>query len=788
MKIFRFKNLFRMSSLLNILGISAAVAAFYVLVVCVDFDVNFNKEIPDYQRIYMLVHNNEGVSNYERRPLGETVISDMPFVETGGCLAPWGSINFFADKNGKPERLALSNAYCSKTFLETFGVKILEGSLESFSEPNSIVVSRSAAENFSLSAGGTLSGGDTLIFKIAAVFEDFPKNSELGEFKVFANLGNQSINSLSEGSYIYYIKAKEGVSGVEEKLKENSETILRKIYAGEMDDFDEEDLEWFEEEVKGYALTGIPLDELHFYPEIYGYHVRADKKIVWTLFVIAIMTVIIAYINYLNFFFSQIPQKLKAVNIKKIYGCSRAGLILTEVLESVVFSFVALGVAYLIVRGISASPFGAVIGKDLALTENIKIAVMTFFSVTLISVLTSIYPAVFITGVQPALALKGTVNSNPKSKLRYILIGFQFTASVALIISTSFIKENNDYMLSKDLGFNKENLLSTVTTDKIATSRETVREKLMQNTAIEDIAWADGDIIGKQRMGWGRELNGKYIDFQCYPVSWNFLRFLGVEVPEGRDFTENDEKCENGVFIFNETAKKRFNLTLDTKVHGHIDETDIAGFCKDFNYKPLQYGIEPFAFYVMGANPWRAQLQLYLRIKAGSNLPSVVDFVKETLTELDPDYETLQRDVITFDRETAYNYTQETNLAMLVTLFTFAVLLIALTGLLGVVLFETERRRKEIGIRKVNGATVKEILLLFNKKFAALVLISFVIACPIAYYVVVKYLANFTYHCPVYVWVFVAALIRALVLTALTVTAASFKAANENPVRTLKSE
>ncbi|MBQ5539521.1 MAG: FtsX-like permease family protein, partial [Bacteroidales bacterium] len=121
-------------------------------------------------------------------------------------------------------------------------------------------------------------------------------------------------------------------------------------------------------------------------------------------------------------------------------------------------------------------------------------------------------------------------------------------------------------------------------------------------------------------------------------------------------------------------------------------------------------------------------------------------------------------------------------------LFTFAVLLIALTGLLGVVLFETERRRKEIGIRKVNGATVKEILLLFNKKFAALVLISFVIACPIAYYVVVKYLSNFTYHCPVYVWVFVAALIRALVLTALTVTAASFKAANENPVKTLKTE
>ena len=785
MKIFRFKSLFKISSLLNILGISVAVAAFYVLVVCVDFDVNFNKEIPDYQRIYMLVH---GQSNFEVRPFGETFIKEMPYVENGGCIAPWWGGSLYAEKNGKPEKTALRNAACSKPLLEIFDVKLLEGSWETFSDSSKLVVSRRAAENFSLSVGSVLTGENGTVYQVAGIFEDMPKNSEFAEYQAFSNLGNICIDNDSEGSFIYYFKAKENVTGINERISDDAKSIYRVMYADELAECDDEDKQDFENQLSELQTQAVSLDELHFHSEIYGYHVRADKKIVWTLFVIAIMTVIIAYINYLNFFFSQIPQKLKAVNIKKIYGCSRAGLILTEVLESVVFSFFALGAAYLIVRGISASPFGAVIGKDLALAENIKTAVITFFSVTLISALTSIYPAVFITGVQPALALKGTVNSNPKSKLRYVLIGFQFTASVALIISTSFIKENNDYMLSKELGFNKENLLSTFTTEKIATSRETVREKLMQNNAIEDIAWADGDIVCKQRMGWGRELNGEHISFQCYPVSWNFLKFLGVEISEGRDFTENDEKCENGVFIFNETAKKRFNLTLETQVYGHSGQTDIAGFCKDFNYKPLQYGIESFAFYVMGANPWRAQKQLYLRIKAGSDLPSVVDFVKETLTELDPDYETQQRDVITFDRETAYNYTQETNLAMLVTLFTFAVLLIALTGLLGVVLFETERRRKEIGIRKVNGATVKEILLLFNKKFAALVLISFVIACPIAYYVVVKYLSNFTYHCPVYVWVFGAALIRALVLTALTVTVASFKAANENPVRTLKTE
>lgn len=788
MKIFRFKSLFKISSLLNILGISVAVAAFYILMVCVDFDVNFNREIPDYERIYMCIHNGDDVDNFERRPIGEALMKQMPFVENGGCFSPFRSEPIFRVMDGHKEKLAVRAVPCSKSFLETFSVKFLEGSIDDFSGKDKIIICQSAAEKFSLKIGDNLAKTSGEIYEISAIFKDFPKNSELGSFQAFYDLGEQFIDNYTEGSFTYYIKAKEGVEEISKKIEDNSYALLREVFSDELDEADEEDLEWYEEEFKKYGLTGVSLKDLHFYREINGFHIRADKKVVYTLLVIAVLTVIIAYINYINFFFSQIPKQLKAVNIKKILGCSRANLIFSIVLESVAFSFLALIAAYFVVRIVPALRLDAIIGHDLSLSENLKITILTALSVVLAAVLSSLYPAFFITGFQPALALKGVVSANPKSKMRYALICFQFMASIALIISTSFISENNKYMLEKDLGFNKKNMITTFTTPKIASSRDAVREILLQCSDIQDIAWADGDIVTKMRMGWGRVHDGKDINFQCYPVSWNFLKFLGIEIAEGRDFQENDEKSENGVFIFNEAAKKAYDLNLDMKIYGHIAETEIVGFCKDFNFKPLQYGIEPFAFYVFGSKPWRTQNQLYLRIKQGSDLHSVVDFVKEKLMEFDPEYDLSQEDIITFDKQVAYNYTQETNLSLLVTMFSFTVLLIAITGLLGIVLFETERRRKEIGIRKVNGATVGEILNLLNKKFIYLVLISFVIACPIAYCVVVKYFSNFTYHCPISAWIFVAALVRALFFTVLTVSLTSLKAANENPVRTLKTE
>lgn len=787
MKNFRFKSLLKVSSLMNIFGISLAVAAFYILVVCAKYDTNFNSDIPDYERIYMVVWNKEGRnSNLCPRPFIEKFVKQSPFVKKGGLFSPYNRTDVAYKIIGENvESIALPLYKCSQGLLETFGITFTEGSFDGFNEINKVIISRSASEQYGLHRGDVIKIGENYTqFEISAVFNDFPKNSELGSVRMFTNMGDENINAWNNTNYTLYFKAFDGVENIEDQVHQISIKILKDVQNIE----NEEELVKFDEQLARFHYFSIPLDKTHFYPEMHGYHIRADKKVVYTLIITALMTILLAFVNYINFFFSQVPEKLKAVNVKKILGCSRASLIFSVALEAAVHALVASVVAFIIVKIVSFAEIGTIINRDLSISTNISTAIITVLSVIATAVLSSIYPAFYITGVQPALALKGIINGNPKSKLRLGLTIFQFTASIALIIGTLFIKENNDYMLAKDLGFDHENVFSTFTTQKIANSRDAVEQSLRQNPDILDVAWASGNIVAIQRMGWGRKYMDKDITFQCFPVSWNFLRFLGVEISEGRDFTDSDEKCENGVFIFNQNAQKAFGLTLEAKISGHKDETEIAGFCKDFNYKPLQYNIDPFAFYVYGNDPWEPQNHLYFRTKAGCDLKKVTEYVKKALIEIDPVYELTQQDILSFNQETAHNYTKESELAELVTMFSLVVLAIALTGLLGVVIFETERRRKEIGIRKVNGASGKEILMLFNQKFAILIAISFVIASPIAYYIITNYFANFAYHCPVYWWIFAIVCAFTLIATALTVTAASLRAANENPINTLKTE
>ncbi|MBR4214474.1 MAG: ABC transporter permease, partial [Bacteroidales bacterium] len=668
MKNFRFKSLLKVSSLMNIFGISLAVAAFYILVVCAKYDTNFNSDIPDYERIYMVVWNKEGRnSNLCPRPFIEKFVKQSPFVKKGGLFSPYNRTDVAYKIIGENvESIALPLYKCSQGLLETFGITFTEGSLNEFNEVNKVIISRSASEQYGLHRGDVIKIGENYTqFEISAVYNDFPKNSELGSVRMFTNMGDENINVWNNTNYTLYFKAFDGVENIEDQVHQISIKILKDVQNIE----NEEEVVNFDEQLARFHYFSIPLDKTHFYPEMHGYHIRADKKVVYTLIITALMTILLAFVNYINFFFSQVPEKLKAVNVKKILGCSRASLIFSVALEAAVHALVASVVAFIIVKIVSFAEIGTIINRDLSISTNISTAIITVLSVIATAVLSSIYPAFYITGVQPALALKGIINGNPKSKLRLGLTIFQFTASIALIIGTLFIKENNDYMLAKDLGFDHENVFSTFTTQKIANSRDAVEQSLRQNPDILDLAWASGYIVNKQRMGWGRKYMDKDITFQCFPVSWNFLRFLGVEISEGRDFTDSDEKCENGVFIFNQNAQKAFGLTLEAKIYGHKADTEIAGFCKDFNYKPLQYNIDPFAFYVYGKDPWEPQNHLYFRTKAGCDLKKVNEFVKKALIEIDPVYELTQQDILSFNQETAHNYTKESELAELVTMF-----------------------------------------------------------------------------------------------------------------------
>ncbi|MEG2282575.1 MAG: FtsX-like permease family protein, partial [Rikenellaceae bacterium] len=305
---------------------------------------------------------------------------------------------------------------------------------------------------------------------------------------------------------------------------------------------------------------------------------------------------------------------------------------------------------------------------------------------------------------------------------------------------------------------------------------------------IKEATWIDNNIVADGRMTWGRDYKGKSIEYQCCPVSSNFFEFMDIEIIEGRDFTGDDNLKPEGALIFNETAQKEFGLVVGDKIYGAIGEAEIIGICKDFNSKPLQQGVAPITLYLFGSEPWRSLIHLYIRTTANADIKSVIDYIKTTTVEFDPSKSKDAIEVMFFDEELGKLYYKEDRLSTLITTFSVISIIISLMGVFGLVMFETQYRRKEIGLRRVHGASQREILKMFNRKYIIIVLVCFVIAAPVTYYILSVWVSQFAYHAPISWWIFALALLLVLFITITTVTVRSYKSANEDPVSSIKTE
>ena len=793
MKPVNIKTLFSVPSLLNIVGIAIAIAAFYVLVSLADNEFTFNKSIDRHEDIYQFstsLHGSQGSSIM--RPLPERLGRSIASIESYGCIQTWWSDGFFVNRDGNYNSIATNYSACSKSILDVFGFRILEGDTSKFQSRRQMIVTRSFAEKVGLSVGEMVildinDRGKNEV-EIVAIYDDFERNTEFGHFDGFLCLGDENINNHQQWNYTYYMKAVPGAASLDEGIEESVKQIVRDFFKDDPSVTDEA----LEKELEDFRVHFVPIDELHFHEKIGGYHQHFDKKIAYTIVILAIFVIVIAFINYFNFFMARVPLHLKSINTRRVLGGSRNNLIAEVIGESVTFTVVALVLAAVIVYVVIAPLLDGIVNMDILVYSNCKALIITILTALAASVLTSLYPAFYITSIPPAMALKGQMTRSRDSVVRYLLIGFQVAASVLLIICSIFVDKNNSYFMSRDIGFDRDNILSTHTTIKIAQSQETVRSKLLQNPDITDITWTSYNFIASARMSWGRGRDGNDEDiiyFEVCPVAWNFLDFMKIDMAEGRDFTQSDELCDNGVIIFNETAKQQLNINLNHQIDGHRDTVcTLAGICKDFNYKPLQYGVGSFAFYVFGKYPWDPLRHLYVRTTKDANTKKTIDYIRTTLTEIDPDYEILHSQIIPFEKELESNYGNEKSIMAMVSIFTVIAIIISVMGIFGIVLFDTERRRREIGIRKVNGATVLEILALFNRKFLILTAICSAVAIPLAYVIVNEYFSQFTYHYDINAWPFILGVLIAMIVTSLVVTGASFRAANENPIDTLKSE
>ena len=732
----------------------------------------------------------------------ERVIASTAGVEVGGCM--WGGFGSGTCwTSNEPSfgynKFSASCGSVSLPFLDVFAFRSVEGDVHDLGKPKSVIVSREAAERMRVGVG-SLIWVDTDepqpdgAMEVVAVFEDFPDNSLLGECEVVKNLGETNLYTTSEWSFNYFVKFRPGAdpdefarqwTNVNQEMQR--EAAEKRAAAGDAADDDDES------GIYGVRLS--PVSELYFESDSQAPCRQGSVVTTYTLLGIAVLVIVLAFINFVNFFFALVPVRIRTVNTFKVFGAPASSLRFNFVFEAFGLVLIALLAAWYVSFALQGTEFASYISASLALSQNLEVVGLVAVVAFVMALAASLYPAWYITSFAPALVVKGSFGGTRSGRrLRTLLLGVQFFISIGLIIATSFIRLQHDYMMHYDMGFDKENLLAVRLSERGAVSYDALRQKLLSDPQVKDVTGATSRLVSVGRMGWGREFKGRQVAFQSYVVQPDFLRVMGIPITDGRDFLESDFDKELGTMIFNEAARREFEMQVGDRINGFVSpDEQIVGFCADFNFKPLQYGVSPFCFYLLPKkiqqeNYWHLPHVVYVRMTPGADIAAVTAHIRRCIAEVDPRTEPGDIVVRVFDEELGLEYDNERKLTAIVGLFALLAVVIALMGVFGLVLFETQHRRREIAVRRVMGASRGEILAMFNRRYVMLVAVCFVLAVPVSIWAVRHWLAGFAYAVPLYWWVFALALAGVLAVTALTVTVRSWRAVNENPAESVKSE
>ncbi len=533
------------------------------------------------------------------------------------------------------------------------------------------------------------------------------------------------------------------------------------------------------------GLRFTPLTEVHYVTDaIFDFTPKASRQTLRVLFAIAIVVIVIAGINFTNFSTALTPMRIKSINTQKVLGGSQGTIRRSLVLEAMLISLFSYVMAIGFVMLFARTELSLLVDANLSVASQPLIVGGTALIALLTGLLAGLYPSFYMTSFPPALVLKGSFGLSPKGRvLRNALISMQFIASFALLIGASFMYLQNHFMQHTSLGYEKDALIVTNINEQINKSLDAFTNRMKEFAGVEGVTYADQLISSTDfYMSWGRDYHDKKIQYQVLPVDYSFLDVMGISVTEGRDFRIEDANTRHGVYIFNEKARDQFQLEVGTM----IDSTEIVGIMPDVKFASFRTEVAPMAFFVWGTQNWgRWKNHAYVRVKVGSDMRAAMEHVRATLAEFDPEY---PFNVRFFDDVLQQLYEKENALSMLIRLFSMIAIFISIVGVFGLVVFDSEYRKKEIGIRKVFGSTTQQILVMFNKTYLKIVAVCFAFAAPAAYYAVVKWLENFAYKTPLYWWVFALSFAIVALVTFATVTFQNWRAANANPVKSLRSE
>ncbi len=780
MKVFRKTGV---STLINILGMSVAFAAAMILMVQVRWDTTYDANFEGHEQVFRMENNwmDKGLfSTHIGRPMIERARDASPNIEAVCTWQPLGDDVLY--KEGDRESpITIPMARVDSSFFSIFPVEWVEGSAREFEAARTIVINDVFAEMIfgeESAVGKVLENGSGESGRIIGVFRNTPRNFS-AHVGILSTLGDNDLDNFSEWSYTGYLKLKDP-----SMAKETEDAIYTAL--GEYISSEEETRAEYR---NGFRISQI--HEAHFERDVRANIPSANKAITVTLAAIAILLILIAIINFINFAFAEIPFRIKNINTRKVLGESRDSLIGRQLMHAGLIALVAFSIAALIMHVIAGTSWASYVSDSIALKDNVGILILMLGIALFSAVVAGIAPALYSTAQPAALVLKGSYAMSVKGKmLRNVLVSLQFVLSFIFILMALYVHVQTKFMMSKDMGFPQENILQVWCGYYAGAAHEPLKDKLLQNPSITDVTFSDNLIVSDQKMGWGRTGDdGKQIFMEVLPVTDDFVRFFNLQIIDGRDFRRSDNQSETGCMIVNETFVQMYpQFHVGSLTGGHVGDTEIVGIVKDFNFKSLQHAMGPLALFIWGKTQWRNFGVMYVKTAPESDFKEISSYIKEAVCAFDPTREPDQVSVRHLDEWIENMYQSEQSLGKLITIASFVALLIAIIGIIGLVFFETQFIRKEIAVRRVNGATVGSILQMINKKYLIMAGASFVIAAPVAYWLMTAWRKGFAYQAPVPVWIFLVALLAVAAITLAVVTLQSWRAANANPVESLKNE
>lgn len=770
---------FKMATLLNVMGLSIAFAAFIILMIQLQYDWGFDRFQKNAERIYRvgLYTPDWGNQVVVSPPFAEAFVQSSPHIETGALLSSWGSQLALKRGNDTNE----TSFWCpvnaiTPEYASVFDFQMLEGKIESLDNPGYVLIAQSQAEKFfgDEPAVGKQLTADKLSFVVGGVYKDFPQNSVI-QNAVYRRIGEkENQDNWNANGYQLYVL-------LDDPGKKDQ------IIADFKNHFNHEYYDWKTKDVRLTQLTDI------YYEADARFDSQKDKgnkTMVFVLFTIAVLIVVIAGINFTNFSNALVPMRIRSINTQKVLGGSDNTLRCAMLVEAVAICLFSFILSLFIVKGMANTWLADMVSGELSLKANIPLLIGAGVLAALTGLLAGAYPAWHITSFSPALVLKGSFGLSPSGKrMRSLLVSFQYVISFALIIAALFIYLQNHYMLASSLGFDKEHVAIVELNGQLIKNIEAVENQLEQEVSVQEVSFAE-DLLSAsdEYTDFGRGYRENNVQFKVFVVSPDFLRLMNIPVISGRDFLQEDSKSVGGVYLFNEAARLQYDLVAGEYITGNewyeAPPALIAGFIDDIKYASFRTEVAPMAFYVSPAAGYRPRYA-YIKIKAGADIRDAVASIRKALTSIDKNF---PAEIRFYDTILNNLYKRELSIGWLISLFSLIAVFISVVGVLGLVIFESEYRKKEIGLRKVHGATTSQILLMFNKVYVRILIVCFVLAIPVAYYGVNRWMVYFAYKIPMYWWVYAVAFVVVSVITFLTVTFQNWKTANENPVESIKTE